>query len=350
MVWSGNMVRRAHLAVAALLVVASFSHDAWSGTGTGLRAGHMTTAPRALRIGRSVGSPTDGRLVGGMHLDDAPYLRIVPVYGAGDVRWGLEPLVTLLDRSARSVRREFPNAVMSVGHLSRAGGGDLDRHASHESGRDADVGFYIRSQTARPLYADHFVPFRGDGTAPTWPGAYFDDARNWALVSAFVSDPPARVTYIFVASPLRARLLAYAEKAGAPLAMRSRAAELMVQPRGSLPHDDHFHVRIGCPAGMSECVEFPRSARSHHASHGPHGRSRDTGRARGKRPDPSPSPREPSQSAPAPHEAEPATPDVVDGARSAPAMIGEPMDDVDGPLTLREAPREEPTLFPSRLR
>ena len=60
--------------------------------------------------------------------------RVVPVYVARDVRWGLEPLVSLIDRAGRNVRRQFPDAVMSVGHLSRRAGGDLDRHASHESG------------------------------------------------------------------------------------------------------------------------------------------------------------------------------------------------------------------------
>jgi penicillin-insensitive murein endopeptidase len=31
----------------------------------------------------------------------------------------------------------------------------------------------------------------------------------------------------------------------------------MAQPRGSLPHDDHFHVRISCPSFMEACVEYP---------------------------------------------------------------------------------------------
>ena len=45
--------------------------------------------------------------------------------------------------------------------------------------------------------------FRGDGTAPSWPGALFDDARNWALVSAilwrFYDGSFAAVTMITVA-------------------------------------------------------------------------------------------------------------------------------------------------------
>lgn len=212
---------------------------------------------RRYTPGRSIGSPTDGRLIGGARLGDAPYLRIVPVYAAGDARWGLEPLVTLIDNAARAVRKQFPDSVLSVGHLSRPGGGNIDRHASHESGRDADIGFYVKDHKGKLIYADHFVSFKGDGTAPTWPGAVFDDARNWAFIAAVASDTRARVTHIFVALPLRQRLLQYAAKIGAPLAIRSRAAELMMQPRGSSLHDDHFHIRIACPPGMDKCIEHP---------------------------------------------------------------------------------------------
>jgi len=251
---------------------------ATSASALGAGPGHLNAAfipeARAQR-GVSIGSPTDGRLVGGAHLTEAPYLRIIPVYAGSDVRWGLDSLVGLIDHAARVVRHQFPDAVLSVGHLSRRGGGDIDRHASHESGRDADLGFYIRSQTGHPLYSDHMVAFRGDGTAPSWPGAQFDDARNWALVASIAEDARVKVTYLFVAAPLRARLLAYAAHVGAPLAVRNKAAELMVQPRGSLPHDDHFHVRIACPSGMSACIELPTRpkraasmmARAGHGSH-----------------------------------------------------------------------------------
>jgi penicillin-insensitive murein endopeptidase len=223
----------------------------------GTRTARVTLGPAALRFGRSLGSPTEGHLVGGMHVEETAAVRIVPADTAGDVRWGLEPLVMMLDRAARQVRHQYPQVVLSVGHLSREGGGEIDQSRSHESGRDADVGFYVRTAAGKQLFESHFVPFRADGTAASWPDAYFDDAKNWALVAAMLTDPEARVTHIFVAAPLRARLLTYAEKNGVAPALRLHAAEIMQQPHGTLPHDDHFHVRIGCPAGMTECVENP---------------------------------------------------------------------------------------------
>ncbi len=284
-----------------------------------------------VRMGQSVGSPTDGHLIGGSRLGDAPYLRFLPAYASEDARWGLGSLVAMIDRSARAVRRQFPDAVLSIGHLSRRGGGDIDRHASHESGRDADLSFYIRGQNSHPLYSDHMVAFRGDGTAPSWPGAFFDDAKNWSLVASIVEDPTVRVTYIFVAAPLRARLLAYAARISAPPAVRNRAAELMVQPRGSLPHDDHFHVRIGCPTGMTACIELPTHKHLMARHMGPSASSRMVASAK---PPAHPAPRtsthasEPALPPEAPKTAVPA--DDAPPPPTNAAVLVTPFDDVDG--------------------
>jgi penicillin-insensitive murein endopeptidase len=224
-----------------------------------------------MPMGRSVGSPTAGRIIGGAHLESAPYLRVMPADQAGDVRWGLGSLVGMVHRAAQKVRHAFPNAVLNVGHLSKHDGGNIEQHASHESGRDVDLPFYVEDARGRQLFAEHMVAFRGDGTSAVWPGAKFDDAKNWALVAAVLEDPAARVTHIFVSSPLRQRLLAFAAHAGVAEGLRTRAAFAMVQPHGTLPHDDHFHVRIACPSGMNGCIENPAvhiARRGHIHGHG----------------------------------------------------------------------------------
>jgi penicillin-insensitive murein endopeptidase len=339
----------AFASIAALVATVTLSTGAFPGGVPAHALGSARLGPAALRFGRSVGSPTQGHLVGGMHLNESEALRIEPADTAGDVRWGLEPLVAMIERAARAVRKQFPDAIASVGHLSREGGGDVDQHRSHESGRDADVGFYVRSYSGRPLLPSHFVAFRGDGTAATWPGAYFDDARNWALVASFCGDPEARVTHIFIASPLRARLLAYAEHAGAPARTRLRAAELMQQPHGTLPHDDHFHVRIGCPAHMTGCVENPAPrvlARAHaHPPRAPHpppavaqprtprdadAPARALVTAAPRRAPASPAPAHELGRAAAPAPA-PGLPPSADPPNDAPpAILAAPLDDVDG--------------------
>jgi penicillin-insensitive murein endopeptidase len=326
-----TQVDPARLALSAIAVALTFSTGAFPNAGPPVHrtATRATLGPAALRFGRSIGSPTEGHLLGGTHLEETPYMRVVPVYAGSDVRWGLEPLVTMLDRAARQVRRQFPDAVTSVGHISRPGGGDVDRHRSHESGRDADVGFFIRSHAGRQLLPSHFVQFRGDGGAASWPGAYFDDAKNWLFVSALVSDPEAHVTHIFVAAPLRARLLAYAEHTGASPALRMRAAEVLQQPHGALPHDDHFHVRIGCPARMSACVENP-TMRSTKPAPSMIARGRRGAPVRGlvtHAPTPAPSPTTGPVPAPA---QEPDNDEPVPDSEPPPASMQVPVDDVDG--------------------
>ncbi len=331
--------------LAALATSLGISASTMSGIATHHHATARATSAglASLRYGRSVGSPTDGHLVGGSHLDETAYLRVLPADAVGDVRWGVGPLVDMIDRAARAVRRQFPDAVTSVGHLSREGGGDIDQHRSHESGRDADVAFFVRTSTGRPLLASHLVAFRGDGTAPTWPGAVFDDARNWTLVASMLDDPEAHVTHVFVAAPLRARLLSFAERAGAPSALRVRAAELMQQPRGALPHDDHFHVRIGCPSRMSGCIENPafRPRRPELLAHGRRGGGAHGVDATATANVAGSTARAPAQTRaavpgkltpalPAPPTAAPATTEPEPATDAPPAAIVAPIDDVDG--------------------
>lgn len=201
--------------------------------------------------GVSIGAPNEGHLEGGVRLEERPYLKILPGHG---LRWGLPHLVGLLERSAARVSKRFPGSVLGVGDLSRRGGGDVSGHHSHESGRDVDVAFYAVNSAGKSVFSPQFVTFDDEGRGG---GLRFDDARNWALIEAMLSDPQARVSHIFVAAPLRDRLLAHARRINAPAGLRNRAAVAMMQPKHGLPHDNHFHVRIACPQGQrAACIEY----------------------------------------------------------------------------------------------
>jgi penicillin-insensitive murein endopeptidase len=217
---------------------------------------------KAPQRAESVGSPNEGHLEGGARLDlTRPYFRVVPSYESGDVRWALPVMNAMIDRAARTVAKRFPGAVLDVGDLSKKGGGDLLRHHSHESGRDADLGFYAVDGKGKQLHAHGFIKFEGPAVSPTTPGAHFDAPRNWLFVEQLLTDPAARVSHIFIAEPLRQHLLAYARAHGASRALLDRAAVVMMQPTTSLPHDDHMHVRISCPATMhGSCIELAKNA------------------------------------------------------------------------------------------
>ncbi|MET0594686.1 MAG: penicillin-insensitive murein endopeptidase, partial [Polyangiaceae bacterium] len=159
----------------------------------------------------------------------------------------------------RVVSRKFPGSVLDVGELSRKDGGRIKSHLSHQSGRDADVGFYLTDLDGSPIRAPRFLRCDGRGDGKDDPTVRFDDQRNWEFVRALLEDPNEDVRQIFIYAPLRARLLAYAAKVKAPHKLRAKAAAAMMQPVNALPHDDHFHIRISCPLDMLErgCADLP---------------------------------------------------------------------------------------------
>jgi penicillin-insensitive murein endopeptidase len=246
-------VRRTAFALALALVgIIAPSAAAPAGPRSTHKAPRVPTPPATL----SIGSPTDGHLENAMRLDGSSSLRVVPIYAPRDVRYGLPDLVKTLERASLTVAKRFPGAVMTVGDLSKHHGGEVDRHVSHESGRDADVGFYVVDEKGKQVLADQFIAFDAQGRGKGSPHLRFDEARNWSMIAGLLGGP-AQVQYLFIASYLRTKLLAEATRVKAPAALRTRAAELMVEPRGVLPHDDHVHVRVHCPAGMKSCVDWP---------------------------------------------------------------------------------------------
>jgi penicillin-insensitive murein endopeptidase len=230
----------------------------------GKRGDEKKAEAKAEAKADSVGPPNEGRLMGGIHLDTTkPYVRVVPAYAGADTRWGLPALIHAIDRSAKAVNKTYPGAVLPVGDISRKGGGDLMHHHSHESGRDADLGFYVVDEHGKQIEGHSFVKFDAKLAAKDSPGAHFDLARNWLLLQNLLLNREARVSHIFVADPIKHALLAHARSYGASRALLSRAAQVMMEPTGAPPHDDHFHVRISCPASMKKtCVEYAKNAPS----------------------------------------------------------------------------------------
>lgn len=224
-----------------------------------LAAPAVASGPLAGRA-LSVGYPNGGKLVGGRRVRETPYMKIIPDHARRTAKWALPELLALLDRASRKVARRFPGSVLGIGELSNRDGGPIASHHSHQNGRDADLAFYVVNGKGRVLRPLHLVPIDDDGHSRDIKTTRFDDARNWALVSALLEDRQANVVQIFVYAPLRARLLAYAEKVGAPRELRTRAAFAMMQPANAESHDDHFHIRIACPKGMAAkgCIDFSR--------------------------------------------------------------------------------------------
>ncbi len=173
--------------------------------------------------------------------------------------YGHPALVKMLYRSARDLARSARGSVMLVGDLSSQRGGALPKHLSHQSGRDADVGFFAVDAKGKPVVLDRFVAFKGDGTAVDGSKLRFDDWRNWLLVQGWLRDHRATLQHIFVSKALRRRLLRFA-KADKRYRKRAKAAAaLLLEPSDSSSHNDHFHVRIACPKSQRDiCKPLPK--------------------------------------------------------------------------------------------
>jgi penicillin-insensitive murein DD-endopeptidase len=200
----------------------------------------------------SIGSPTNGRLEGGVPL---------PLAGPGfrhndrrsrEARYGTVELVRAIIRAAAVVERELPGGELSVNDLGLPRGGPISHHGSHRAGRDADVLFYLLDDAGRPR-ASIGAPIEpsgkgfdyGDLTRPDDDTrVHFDAPRTWRFVRALLEDEQSEVQRIFVVEHVRALLLAEADRSHAPQAIVARFADVSCQP--GYPHDDHLHVRWFC--------------------------------------------------------------------------------------------------------
>jgi penicillin-insensitive murein endopeptidase len=193
----------------------------------------------------SVGYPNRGLLRFGMRINDDKDLEVK--VGSQDSRHGTGELVRLIETAAHEVAFRYPRAELTVGDLSRTGGGRFRPHVSHQSGRDVDLGFYELDRRSTPVNVHMFVRFNNQAMGKQWGNLYrFDAARNWALIESLLSQPTTDVQHIFVSNAIKRRLLNQAVKEGANPEMLMRAKRVITQPRHGAPHRSHFHVRIYC--------------------------------------------------------------------------------------------------------
>jgi hypothetical protein len=119
-------------------------------------------------------------------------------------------------------------------------------HASHQSGRDADIAYY----TAGREDTDGFVVATPEN---------LDVRRTWYLIKSFLDS--GQVRYIFMEYELQGVLYEYARRRGASAEELDRWFEYPRQHttrgiiRHARGHDDHFHVRFTCPSGDRRCRE-----------------------------------------------------------------------------------------------
>ncbi len=204
----------------------------------------------------SWGQTADGVLVRGVPLEDRGegFVRARP---GESTRFGTPTMHDSLTHAAASVARAFPgSAPLRIGDISYPGGGRHPRHGSHRTGRDVDVIFYVTDASGHSVRGRGWIAFdrfgvaretdAPDGVIPSNELFFFDDARNWHFVRTLLLDESARVQWIFCSRGIKARLLEYAMAYETDPRAIHRAAWVLHQPSRGNPHQDHFHVRMGC--------------------------------------------------------------------------------------------------------
>ncbi|HEX9187659.1 MAG TPA: penicillin-insensitive murein endopeptidase [Vicinamibacteria bacterium] len=149
-----------------------------------------------------------------------------------DEAWATDETIDAIVTAIEAVEARYPGSPrLVIGDLSHPGGGRLNRHKSHQTGRDADIGFYYRRGEV-----DTFLSARRKD---------LDLPRTWALVRALVTETD--VDRIFVDRSLISILYAHAVAEGEDRAWLNdvfgRTSE-----KGIIQHErrhkDHLHVRF----------------------------------------------------------------------------------------------------------
>jgi len=196
----------------------------------------------------SVGTVTEGRVTGAARLPlPGQHYAVLPRQSTRHLIWATDGLIDAIIDAADEVAREFPGSILWLGNMGARHGGDILWSVSHNAGRDADIAFYTTDPFGNPVAPPDLLHYDRRGRSIEYGGYYrFDVPRNWALVRSLVHSPHVRVQYLFISEGLRSLLMEWARARGESDDTLTRAAALLNQPGGALPHDDHLHVRIYC--------------------------------------------------------------------------------------------------------
>ena len=195
----------------------------------------------------SIGSPTKGWLAYPERLKASDRLAV-----REKANYGAREMVDAIRNAADKVHAEFPNSPkLPVGDLSRKGGGPFRPHVSHQSGRDADIGYYLAK--------DHSERWLKHASRST-----LDVPRTWTFLASMMDG--GKVEYIFVEYALQRGLYNYARDVKKLTSAQLEATFSYPRGRGSRTgiirhlkgHADHMHVRFYAPESIVAVNEYIR--------------------------------------------------------------------------------------------
>jgi murein endopeptidase len=177
----------------------------------------------------SLGYPNGGALFNGIQMPNGDGWELQDPAHA----WGTRETIDDLTACIEKVRATFPGTgPLAIGHLSGRRGGRLSPHVSHQSGRDADVGYYYLDGSPWYTFAR---------------ASNLDRPRTWALVRALVTETD--VEYVFMDRSVQRLLKDYAISLGEDRAWLDEIFEGGTRPviHHVKGHGTHLHVRFYSP-------------------------------------------------------------------------------------------------------
>lgn len=197
---------------------------------------------------RSIGDVSDGWIVNAVAIPQPhDHIRRIESHVPRGLDYSTQEMIELVESAAAHVANAHPGSVLYLGNFSADGGGDIPYSVSHNSGRDADLAFYMLDAKGESAVPDELLSFDARGRAKSdGKRVTFDVKRNWKLIEGLVKAGADEIQFVFVSRPLKKKLLAEAERAKASAQVIATADKMLIQPGGALPHNDHFHIRLYC--------------------------------------------------------------------------------------------------------
>ncbi len=177
----------------------------------------------------SIGRANRGALYNAVQMPEGAHWKLVDP----DRSWATRETVDAVARAIDTVASQIPNTpALFIGDMSRRRGGYFRPHRSHQSGRDADLGYYYRKGPEWYVNAD---------------AENLDRPRTWALVKALLAQ--GNVEYLFMDRSVQDLLEQYALKVEPDPAW---IETLFSHPEGKAEgtvrhvpgHRTHMHVRF----------------------------------------------------------------------------------------------------------
>ena len=198
--------------------------------------------PGARPAAQSKGRPTAGTVSHAAYLGTGKGYRLrfpKNAYGMPEVNEAIRTCV------AQVVAKHPGTADILVGDISRPTGGRFPPHQSHQSGRDADIGYYLGGNVQNVTM--HRVGPKN-----------VDHDKNWDLLHCFVRDYP--VVRVYMDKKIQKAMAKYliAKKRITPALAKRLFAEQgnrSALVRHAPLHDTHIHVRFGCTESDKGCRE-----------------------------------------------------------------------------------------------